>query len=157
MNEDDNHILCVTDKLHRYDIKQASIEEINVDRGNAYGYFLLAGRSEAQLYFYDNKAIYSLKKGEKKLEKIYKMDEGAISTVTYDDDGFFWIASGNRLAYYSFQTKVFNYVDQVLSKDISSIIAGRNDIVWIGAENQLYAYLKKENSFAFLELLREQK
>lgn len=149
VNEDDNHILCVTDKLHRYDIKQASIEEINVDRGNAYGYFLLAGRSEAQLYFYDNKAIYSLKKGEKKLEKIYKMDEGAISTVTYDDDGFFWIASGNRLAYYSFQTKVFNYVDQVLSKDISSIIAGRNDIVWIGAENQLYAYLKKENSFAF--------
>ena len=148
VNEDENYILCVTDKIHRYDIKRASIDEIEVERGTAYGYFLLAGRNENRLFFYDNKAIYSLKKGEKRMEMIYRIDEGNISTATFDKDGGFWIALGNRLAYYSLKTKLFNYVEQTLTNDISSIVAGYNGIVWIGAENQLYAYLKDENSFA---------
>ena len=33
-------------------------------------------------------------------------------------------------------------------RDISSIVVGNNGIVWMGTENQLCAYLKKENSFA---------
>lgn len=148
VNEDENFILCVTDKIHRYDIKRACIEEIGVERGKAYGYFLLAGRNDNRLFFYDNKAIYSLKKGDSKLEMIYRIEQGNISTATFDKDGGFWIASGNRLAYYSLKTKLFSSIEQTLTNDISSIVAGYNDIVWIGAENQLYAYLKDENSFA---------
>ena len=148
VNEDENYILCVTDKIHRYDIKSGRIEEIEVERGRAYGYFLLAGRNDSRLFFYDNRAIYSLKKGENRMEMIYRIEQGNISTATFDKDGGFWIASGDRLAYYSLKTKLFSYIEQTLTKDISSIVAGCNGIVWIGAENQLYAYLKDENSFA---------
>lgn len=148
VNEDDNHILFVTDRLHRYDIKAASIEEITLEKGIANGYFLPAGRTSNQIFFYDDKSIYSLRNGADKLEKIFSVEEGTIFTASYDSDGSFWVASGNRLGHYLIETKDFKYVEQALTKDISSIIVGKNGIVWIGAENQLYAYLKDENGFA---------
>lgn len=148
LNEDDDNILFATDKLHRYNIKHASIEEIRVQEKDTYGYFLPAGRYENKLFFYNDKAIYSLCKGDNKLEKIFEMENGVIYTANFDNDGMFWIGSDNKLAYYSLKTKSFNYISQKLMRDISSIVVGNNGIVWMGAENQLCAYLKKENSFA---------
>lgn len=148
VNENEENILFVTDKLHRYNIKKKSIDEIEVNDDSVCGYFLPAGRGEDCLYFYDDKAIYALKNEGSKLEKIFKMENGDIFTVNFDNEDTFWIASKNRLAYYSLKTKSFDYISQPLMRDISSIVAGNNGIVWIGAENQLYAYLKKENSFA---------
>lgn len=148
VNENDDNILFITDKLHRYDIKSGSIEEIEIDGGSAYGYFLLAGRDGGKIYFYDNKAIYSLKEGEHRIERIFTIKQGIIYAASYDEEGGIWMASRNRLSYYSLVSKEFKYIDQELAREISSLVVGRDGIVWIGAENQLYAYLKKDKSFA---------
>lgn len=49
INEDEDNILFVTDKLHRYNVKKKDIDDI--ESASAYGYFLPAGRYGERLFF----------------------------------------------------------------------------------------------------------
>lgn len=150
-NEGKDNILFISDKLQRYNKSDKSVKLVKADGNDiANGYFLPVGRYNDCLYFYDENSIYKLSYGDSSMCTIYKTNE-YIHSASVSESGNLWIALDCGILVKSLKDNSVKTLEKVIDrKNVSSIIEGKNDLVWIGAEDKLYGYLQKDNSFVQL-------
>ena len=148
LDEDQNHILFISDKMQRYNKADNTFQTISADSKDiANGYFLPAGRWNDCLYFYDEHQVYRLAQGDSVMHSIYHTND-VISCLNISDKGKMWLASNGNILKVSLPDGDLTAINKGLYKgDISTIIEGQNGLVWLGVENKVYAYLTRENSF----------
>lgn len=149
LNENYNNILFITDKIFRYNKKNGKIKEIKIDfEKNHFGYFLVAGKDDRNIYLFDNRAIYRLEKDSDSLIRIFNTNSEIIRAVSLDNDMCMWIATSKGLRNINVNTGKQTEITNDILKNISSLVPDNKGTIWIGIENRLYAYLQKNNSFA---------
>ena len=150
-NEGSNNLLFISDKLFRYNKTTEEIKEINIEKKNEHlGYFLLAGRDDNNIYFYDDYAVYILENSSDSLKRVFNVSPEKIKTTSLDNEMCLWLATNKGLSKFNINDKRRDIITDNILHNISSIVPDNNGTIWIGIENRLCAYLKEENSFAVL-------
>ena len=80
---------------------------------------------------------------------IYK-NKYIITDACMDNDGVFWLASTVGLVSYDVHTKKDRRIQTTLFPEITSIIADKQDRIWIGTRHSLYVYFMQTHTFSML-------
>lgn len=80
---------------------------------------------------------------------IYKSNY-TITDACMDKDGVFWLASTVGLVSYDIHTKKEQLIQTNLFPEITSIIADKQDRIWIGTRHSLYVYFIRSHTFSML-------
>ena len=148
-NETNDKILLLTNKIYRYHTKTQQIEELVIDSVKGNTNILPAGMYNSQLFFYDNLAIYKLKRNSSTLETVSIIPKGQhINSADMDTHGDIWIATNEGVMIYSYEKNTFRKINSSLFHNISTIKTDKQGNAWIGEKDKLYAYLHQTNSFA---------
>lgn len=148
-NEGTDNLLFLSDKLFRYNKRTGKIKEIKIENNEQHlGYFLLAGRDDENIFFYDNHAVYRLENSSDTLIRVFYIEKEKIMTTILDNERCIWVATDKGFSKFNINSGTRSIITDNFLLNISSIVPDNNGTIWIGLENRLYAYLKKENSFA---------
>lgn len=148
-NEGDDNLLFMSDRLFRYNKRTEEIKEIKIENQYRHlGYFLLAGRDDKNIFLYDDHAVYRLENNSDSLIRVVYIASEMIMTTTLDNENCLWLATNKGFSKFNIADGTRNAITDDFLLNISSIVPDNNGTIWIGMENRLYAYLKKENSFA---------
>ena len=148
-NEGEDNLLFMSDRLFRYNKSTEEIKEIKIENQYRHlGYFLLAGRDDNNIFLYDDHAVYRLENNSDSLIRVVYIASEMILTTSLDNENCLWLATNKGFSKFNIADGTRNVITDDFLLDISSIVPDNNGTIWIGMENRLYAYLKKENSFA---------
>lgn len=150
-NETRDQLLISGYNMYRYNLRTHRSEAIRFRNGNgADGFLYPIAQDTAYTYFYDKHSIYRLGLNNNELETAFTLPSPIqINSVSLDSDGNFWLGTNKGLSYYSPTQQKYNNIPTTLFSDVMLVIPDNRGKVWIGANDNLYAYQIKENSFAF--------
>ena len=148
-NEGADNLLFMSDRLFRYNKRTGKVKEIKIEnKEQHFGFFLVAGRDDKNIYLYDDYAVYRLENSSDTLVRVFHLASEIISKTSLDNEGTLWIATNKGFSKFNINSGTRSIITEDVLLDISSIVPDNNGTIWIGAKNRLYAYLQKENSFA---------
>ncbi|TDQ08075.1 hybrid sensor histidine kinase/response regulator transcription factor [Pedobacter metabolipauper] len=105
----------------------------------------------------DEKGLFELQKGRTIAERILpqKYKSATIKALCADQDGILWlfIKDAGLCRYDPLKRKVSLVKSEI--KNVTSIISGQNNILWIGTERGLYQYDKKAGNLSNLEKYKD--
>lgn len=152
LNENDGSLLLLSSEVRRLDSGTGRTETIPISDGQGIlGYFLPAGRDEANIYLHDSKSVYRMRCGSHFIERIFRVDGSTmLTTALMDSDGTLWLGSDkgfDKVTGAGTDMAVQTSVNPGL-QNISIIQEDNRGRIWIGEEERLFAYLKRDGSFA---------
>lgn len=148
-NEGTDNLLFMSDRLFRYNKRTGKIKEIKIEnKEQHFGFFLVAGRDDKNIFLFDDYAVYRLENSSDTLVRVFHLESEIISKTSLDNEGTLWIATNKGFSKFNINSGTRSIITEDVLLDISSIVPDNNGTIWIGAKNRLYAYLQKENSFA---------
>lgn len=101
-------------------------------------------------YFLDLKNVCEYDLSTKIFRKIYQ-SEYVLNDACIDQNGTFWLASVKGLLNYNPQTGKSYWVETNLFQEATSIIADRQNRLWVGTRHRLYVYSLNNQSFIALD------
>ncbi|MBU3836725.1 MAG: response regulator [Candidatus Phocaeicola faecigallinarum] len=150
-NEGTDNLLFMSDRLFRYNKRTGKVKEIKIEnKEQHFGFFLLAGRDDKNVFLYDDYAVYRLENYSDTLVRILHIPSEMIAKTSLDNEKCLWLATNKGFSKFNINSGTRSIITDDILHDISSIVPDNNGTIWIGEKNRLYAYLKKENSFAVL-------
>ena len=150
INENDGTLLITGNKVRRYDkathrctVIKASDGTVSTDN------ILLIGHSEEGIWFHDQSKVYFLKTGSEELSVMGKSDNGCLMFCGHlAPDGNIWLATSIGLQKFDKDSYGFVHIKSSLFDKASSVVCDGKSRIWVGTENQLYAYLPESDTFA---------
>ena len=149
--ESDNSILLLTDKIFRLNLKERKIEELSVEGYQGYKNLIPAGEFRDFMYFYDERTIYKLKKGDTFMGILTTgLPQILLNSASVDASGKIWLGTNEGLKAYSIFDEKFEEMPNNLFLNISTVLADKNNRVWITYGSTVYVYQQESGSFALL-------
>ncbi len=148
INENDGTLLITGNKVRRYDKATHRCTLVRSSDGTvSTGNILLIGHTEEGIWFHDQSKVYFLMTGGNTLAvKGEISDGGHISCGHLAPDGNIWLATSTGLQ--RFNDGVFTRISTTLFGSATSVVCDRSSRIWVGTEQQLYAYLPESETFA---------
>lgn len=144
-NEADGNILFLCNTINRLDI--SSGECSTVYRGGNDNIFVL-GKSKEGIWMHDFHCIYFLPTGATALEPKGRLDEASINGGDVCSMGIAWLATDKGLYRFEPSAGTFTHIRTSLFTGATSAICDNHSRIWVGTEQNLYAYLTESDSFA---------
>lgn len=144
-NEADGNILFLCNTINRLDI--SSGECSTVYRGGNDNIFVL-GKSKEGIWMHDFHCIYLLPTGATALEPKGRLDEASINGGDVCSMGIAWLATDKGLYRFEPSAGTFTHIRTSLFTGATSAICDNHSRIWVGTEQNLYAYLTESDSFA---------
>ena len=144
-NEADGNILFICNTINRLDI--SSGECSTVYRGGNDNIFVL-GKSKEGIWMHDFHCIYLLPTGATALEPKGRLDEASINGGDVCSMGIAWLATDKGLYRFEPSAGTFTHIRTSLFTGATSAICDNHSRIWVGTEQNLYAYLTESDSFA---------
>lgn len=144
-NEADGNILFICNTINRLDI--SSGECSTVYRGGNDNIFVL-GKSKEGIWMHDFHCIYFLPTGATALEPKGRLDEASINGGDICSMGIAWLATDKGLYRFEPSAGTFTHIRTSLFTGATSAICDNHSRIWVGTEQNLYAYLTESDSFA---------
>lgn len=144
-NEADGNILFICNTINRLDI--SSGECSTVYRGGNDNIFVL-GKSKEGIWMHDFHCIYLLPTGATALEPKGRLDEASINGGDICSMGIAWLATDKGLYRFEPSAGTFTHIRTSLFTGATSAICDNHSRIWVGTEQNLYAYLTESDSFA---------
>ena len=144
-NEADGNILFICNTINRLDI--SSGECSTVYRGSNDNIFVL-GKSKEGIWMHDFHCIYLLPTGATALEPKGRLDEASINGGDVCSMGIAWLATDKGLYRFEPSAGTFTHIRTSLFTGATSAICDNHSRIWVGTEQNLYAYLTESDSFA---------
>ncbi|MDO4163592.1 MAG: response regulator [Bacteroides sp.] len=146
-----NTILLLSDHVYIYNIKEkkfsiAAEAEPNLIK---WGTLQAITHTKDHTYLFDSKRIYELDHRTQILRSIFSCNsEMAINSVAYNPNtGIFWIGTNQGLSQFVPSENKLQTVQTKLFSDVSLVVCGSEDEIWIGSESMLYSYSPQEDRF----------
>ncbi len=90
-------------------------------------------------YFLDLTSIHEYDFSKKEFKTIYKGNY-TLNDACMDQNGTFWLASTEGLLHYTPQTRENSWIKTIFFQEATSVIADRQNRLWIGTRHHLYVY-----------------
>lgn len=143
-------VLLLSEDPYCYNWKRRTFQKIEVDndtKGLVGELKPLVFRDKVA-YVYDNKHIYSLSTDLHVLHSLLAFQgDTVINSASMDEYGDIWMGSNQGLCRYSPETGQRTCIATNLSSNLQSVICDQRGRVWIGCNEQLFAWLINQRSF----------
>lgn len=144
-------ILLLSNHVYIYDLRTKKFAIATEEKKGLINWGTLQAITsiENATYLFDSKHIYVLDHTTQVLKVIFACNsEMSINSVTYDNQGSFWIGTTQGLSQYipdkgkliPIKTNLFSGVSLVVCEP-------QKEEIWIGAENMLFSYSPSKNNF----------
>lgn len=146
-NEADGTLLLFSNGLWRYEQENGSCISINrPDKEKEFGIYYLIGNDGNGIWLHDNSSIFYLPTGDSVLKFKGKLENETISCGDLAADGRIWLATDSGL--HVFDNGISKRISTSLFVGATSVTCDNSSRVWIGSNENLFAYFIDKDSFA---------
>lgn len=144
-NELDGNILVICNMIDRLDKTTGKCTLIH--KGGSENIHVI-GKSADGVWFHDFHNIYLLRTGASSLELKGQLNEAVINGGDICNRGTVWLAT--ELGLYRFEPNKgkFTHIHTSLFTEATTAICDKHSRIWVGTEQDIYAYLTESDSFA---------
>ncbi len=149
VNERERDILMFSNFMWRFDCITGNLEQIGFpnDRKGDVNVFNIGSTAEGT-WFHDTYSIYLLPYGSSQLQFKGSIGNVNIRCGHFSADELIWLATEVGICRFNPKVGFFDFIRTDLFLGASSIACDKNQQVWIGTDNGLFAYLPERGSFA---------
>ncbi len=142
-----NSLFLLSNTVREFDKKTGTCHTIPVEEGESTaGNIFVIGRSDKGLYLHDMYNIWRVDEEAGELRKVVRTDYN-IRCGYIGDNGDIWLATDKGVCLFNEYSGEVRHIATNLFSDASAVVWDGKSKVWIGADQQLFAYLTEEDSF----------
>lgn len=134
--------------FYRYHPGTRRLAPIRPDISGLHGSWIYIGEFRSRLFFHDRSSIFFYDKEKSRYGYLEYMPERQLLTAAIDSEGNLWATTAGEVACTSLLSGQTRKLQPFGKKGaVTSMIADREGVIWMGAAEGVYAYDSKKHSF----------
>lgn len=146
----DDKIYIISRSAYVYNTRERTFSEMHTDRSYDFSndaLCLLYSNDRFSLLKCAHQAFWVEQKSDS-IRLLFELEKDEnITSMSYDNNRMIWTGTNKGLGFFDLENNKFHRIHTRLFDNISFLIADGKGRLWIGAQNQLYSYIIKENRF----------